>query len=313
MGDLTEAARTAYEQYLKGTDSIDDVLSKMIPGSKYHDYLMILDSLKKEQGKTGKLPAKIHDQIKKFVKKYKNTAEAKKLDYQSLFIEFDNLAEDKEQQKKLLEKLGGSKYLGLGLKSRRTIAQTTSEGEKSDVDEDTRRHALLYSHEDHYKEYLKEIESETLPIGKIHPSVVNRINYQALSDTYFEGFLNQYYYITDITTESFLKKAADYFDQFIIKNKYCNLSDELCKRLTLEQLEKLGELCPELKKEDVWNGNIFSKKFYYELDNSNFSNFTIKDRIEQLKKMYKETEGLSDRFRSVILLEILAYGRKIDV
>ena len=78
----------------------------MIPGSKYHDYLKILDSLKNLRGKKGKVPTKIQDETKKFAKKYKSSIEAKKLDYQSLFIEFDNLSKNRVPQKKLLEKLG---------------------------------------------------------------------------------------------------------------------------------------------------------------------------------------------------------------
>ena len=60
-----------------------------------------------------------------------------------------------------------------------------------------------------------------------------------MSDTFFESFLTQYAYISDIAHESFITKAAEYFDVFIKKNKYCNLSDELCKRMTLEQLLEL--------------------------------------------------------------------------
>ena len=313
MSDFSEASRTAYEQYLMGNESIEDVLNKMIPGSKYHDYLKILDSLKNLRGQSGKVPAKIQEQIKKFAKKYKSSAEARKLDYQSLFIEFDNLSEDKAQQKKLLEKLGGAKYLSLGLKSKRTVAQGISEGEKSETEDDTRRHVLAYSHNDDYDEMIKEIEGESVALSQIHPSLVNRIDFKPMSDTFFESFLTQYAYISDITHESFITKAAEYFDVFIKKNKYANLSDDLCKRMTLDQLLELGEKCPQLKTEDIWQGNVFSKKFHHELNPDNFNNFTLNERIEQLKKMFKEAEEMPKNFKSIILLEILAYGRKLDI
>jgi hypothetical protein len=313
MSELTEAARTAYEEYLMGKSSIEEVLNKMIPGSKYHDYLQILDSLKKERGKEGKIPSKIEEQIKKFIKNNSSAKEAKRLDYQSLFIEFDNCADDLNQQKKLLEKLSGPKYLCLGLKSKRTVAQTTSEGEKSESEDESRKHALAYSSEDHYKQTLKDIENEIKSLSSIHPGLVNRINYKTMSDTYFESFLKQYYQISDITHESFIIKAAEYFDAFIKKNKYTGLDDSLCRRLTLEQLLQLGDKCPALKEEHTWNGNVFSKKFHHELDQQNFKDFTVKDRLEQLKTMYKETEGMPKAFRSIILLEILAYGRKMDI
>ena len=181
MNTFSEAARSAYEQYLMGTETIENVLSKMIPGSKYYDYLLIIDSLKKEVGKKGKLSDKTVEQIKKFKKKHRNSVEEMKLDYQSLFIEFDKLSDLPKEQKILLEKLAGPKYLKLGLKLKKTAPENASEGEgeKSEAEEDVRKHELIYDHDDHvYKDYLKRIENETLTVSQIHPSVLNRINYK---------------------------------------------------------------------------------------------------------------------------------------
>ena len=136
MEDFNEAARNAYEGYLTGGCSVDQALKKMIPGSKYHDYLKIIDALKSQKGTNGKLDSGLKDKIKNFSKKWIHSKEARRLDYQSLFIEFDNLADDKEQQRKLLQKLSGPRYLKLGLKHKKQIHEGTSEGEKSDVDED---------------------------------------------------------------------------------------------------------------------------------------------------------------------------------
>ena len=217
MDQFNEAARTAYEQYLFTDQSIDDVLMKMIPGSKYHDYLKIIDALKKQKGVKGPLPKDIVDMIKKFKKKGGN--EVKRLDYQSLFIEFDNLVDDKKQQKKLLEKLSGSKYLHLGLKNKKRVPDGVSEEEKSESEDESRRHSLIYSHEDHYKEFLKKIQNETEPVSGIHPSLVNRIDYKSLSDTYFEQFVVGYPTVGDITVESFLIKTAEFIDALIKKTK----------------------------------------------------------------------------------------------
>jgi ABC-type lipoprotein release transport system permease subunit len=83
MNKFSEAARTAYEQYLLSKESVEDVLLKMLPGSKYHDYLKIIDALKKQKGIKGKLPFMITDMIAKFKKKHKGSQEAKRVDFQS--------------------------------------------------------------------------------------------------------------------------------------------------------------------------------------------------------------------------------------
>ena len=74
MNKFNEAARNAYENYLMGQETADQALKKMIPGSKYYDYLKIIDSLKKQKGKKGKLPDDIKDMIKKFKKLRKNAS-----------------------------------------------------------------------------------------------------------------------------------------------------------------------------------------------------------------------------------------------
>ena len=239
MDKFNEAARTAYEQYLLTDESLDDALMKMIPGSKYHDYLKIIDALKKQKGQKGSLPKEILDMIKKFKKK--GGPEAKRLDYQSLFIEFDNLVDDKKQQKKLLKKLSGPKYLKLGLRSKRKAPEDNSEeGEKSESDDESRKHTLVYSHEDHYKELLKKIMKESASLSEIHPSLVNRIDYKNLSEKYFEQFMLKYPFIADITHESFIVKVAETLNSLIKKSKgdlvssvlqrLCGDSSDLYKR-----------------------------------------------------------------------------------
>jgi hypothetical protein len=136
-----------------------------------------------------------------------------------LFIEFDNLVDDKSQQKKLLEKLAGPKYLKLGLKYMNHKQEGTSEGSKSEAEEESRKSTLVYSHEDHYKESLKKIQNETASLSDIHPSLVNRIDYKSLSDSYFQSFLKGYPHISDITEESFITKVAECIDAEHKKSK----------------------------------------------------------------------------------------------
>ena len=65
--------------------------------------------------------------------------------------------------------------MSLGLKSKRTVVQGTFEGEKSETEDDARKHALTYSHKDDYDEMIKEIESESVVLSQIHPSLVYRL------------------------------------------------------------------------------------------------------------------------------------------
>ena len=76
---------------------------------------------------------------------------------------------------------------------------------------------------------------------------------------------------------------------------------------------KFGEILPKIKEDDNWHGCVFSKKFHYELDYQNQSEFTPQDRLDQLKKMYEEAKEMPLSFQSHILLEILVYGRKLDI
>ena len=171
--------------------------------------------------KKGKLSDKTTELIKKFKKKHRYSTEETRIDFQSLFTEFDKLVDLPKEQNVLLEKLAGPKYLKLGLKLKKSgLENASEEGERSEAEEDVRKHELVYNHDDHiYKDYLKRIENETLSVYQIHPSILNRINYKNLSDSYFETILTSYPHLADVTHESFLVKWAEYFDAYIKRNK----------------------------------------------------------------------------------------------
>lgn len=76
---------------------------------------------------------------------------------------------------------------------------------------------------------------------------------------------------------------------------------------------KFAEILPKIKEDNDWHGSVFQKKFYNELDPSNRGAYTLKEKFNQLKKMYQESEEMPTSFRSVLLLELLVYGRRLDI
>lgn len=78
-------------------------------------------------------------------------------------------------------------------------------------------------------------------------------------------------------------------------------------------MEELGSKCLQAKDDKTFIGNLFEKKFNYELDECNKDTFTLEERREQLIRMYDATDGSPQSFRSALLLEILENGLKLEI
>lgn len=78
-------------------------------------------------------------------------------------------------------------------------------------------------------------------------------------------------------------------------------------------MEELGSKWVAAKSDKNFIGKLFQKKFHYELDEANNQNFSLKDRREQLIKMYEASEERPQSFKSALLLEILENGLKLDI
>lgn len=69
----------------------------------------------------------------------------------------------------------------------------------------------------------------------------------------------------------------------------------------------------KIKDVKTYIGSCFEKKFHYELDPENKDTFTLLQKREHLKTMYKESESMPQSFRSQLLIEILENGMKLDL
>lgn len=90
MSDFTENVRRAFELYLFGNKK--EAFNYLIPGTKYHTYLTLLDTLQSEKTHVTK------DTLKKIIDFYNSLGgtDADKLRMRALFQQYDG-AKDKEK------------------------------------------------------------------------------------------------------------------------------------------------------------------------------------------------------------------------
>jgi hypothetical protein len=132
----------------------------------------------------------------------------------------------------------------------------------------------------------------------------------------FEQLLNmasQHMILFD--TPAFYERLKEYLLKEYKEKKYYEVNINMLKNMSLEQMEKLQQLVPQLKEDYGFANTLFQKQFYFELNVQNQENFTLVEKRENLIKMYEFTKKLPSKFeglRSSLLNEILQNGLKLS-
>ena len=306
MNDFSDNVRKAFELYLLGNKT--EAYNHLIPGSKYHSYLTILDAMKKEKHKLTKDTRKM---IETFVKNYPGHNEADKVSIREAFLLYDGATKEAEKQQHLnsiLNKIGYftgyTKPLDLVRKS-----QKKDKGSKS-----LNQGRAFYDSLFNVSTILSNWESRGFNIQSyLHKSLYNQMDFKKITDEEFLSFVRSASNLSDITSKSFMDKFASSLDQQYKSNQWFTFENYICDKLTISQMEILEKKVIQLKSDENWIGKMFEKKFHYELDNEYKETFSLEERREQLIMMYEYSKNRPQSLQSSLLLEILENGMKLDI
>jgi hypothetical protein len=303
MSDFTENIRKAYELYLLGNKA--EAFSLLIPGTKHHYYLSIIDALKRERHAISK---ETKEMIEHFRNNF-NDAEVTKVSLQELFLKYDGAKND-EERNDILKELD-TKYV-YGYYHHTKPADIKRKKDGKDKEESKNTHS--FNIDDHFNEetILNEIYKNNGGILNLHKTLYEKVNFNKISENEFWQFLNYVENFASLESESFWEKLVTSFDQKYKTNKFYTPDTYLYDRFTLDQLEMLGEKLEAIKKDSHFIGKIFEKKFHFELDEENKDSFTLEERRDQLIMMYKASDNRPQSFKSALLIEILENGVKLD-
>jgi hypothetical protein len=92
MNQFTETIRKAYEHYLLGEKV--EAFSLLIPGTKHHYYLSIIDAMKRERHKLSKDTLEM---IEYFKSNFPRDEDVVKVHLQQLFLKYDGATSDDER------------------------------------------------------------------------------------------------------------------------------------------------------------------------------------------------------------------------
>ena len=304
MSDFSENVRKAYEQYLLGNKQ--EAFKLLIPGTKHHYYLSIMDALKRERHA---ISADTLDMNKQFRNAFYDE-DSTRTKIQELFLRFDGAKIDEERDQ-IIKELDTSFIYGFynhtkpaDIKSKKTVKDKSADKETHLFDQNK------YFNEE---KFMKKLYSQNGLIYSLHRTLYEKIDFRKISENEFLGFCNSSECFASMTNETFWEKLITTFDQKYKTNKHFAPDQYLYDKFTLEQMEMLGEKIPNIKSDIHYIGKMFEKKFHFELDDENKDTFTLEQRREQLITMYEASTDKPQSFKSALLLEILENGVKMDI
>lgn len=307
MSDFTDNVRKAFELYLFGHKK--EALAHLLPGSKYHSYLTIIDAMKREKSK---LTKETQEMISKFLETNYGT-EAEKVRMTKLFLDYEGAKNDVDR-KKAIDTLSSHVGAYYGHTKPIDLARKTHKKKGEEEKKGPRHTKEAFDTLFQVKSMLANAQtSGSYYLQSLHKSLYNEMDFSKVTNDEFMNFVRNATAIGDITCKSFTAKFATYVSDKHKENQYFNLEYYLLDKLTIEQMEAIEKNCTLLKSDENWIGKIFEKKFHYELDDEAKDNFTIEERREQLIRMYDASKNRPQSLKSALLLEILENGMKLDI
>ena len=304
MSDFTETIRKAYELYILGNKQ--EAFSLLIPGTKHHYYLTIIDAFKRERHTLSK---ETRELMKQFKANFYDD-DAARLTLQELFLRYDGTKSDDERNQIIKEIDTNYVY---GYYDHAKLADVKSKKDTDDKVDDQSMHTLELNKYFNNDEHLEKIYQNNGLIYSLHKMFYNKVDFNRISESEFLGFLSNWDTFATMANDSFWDKLMTTFDQKYKSNKHYSPDSYLYDKFTLEQLEMLGGLVEQIKYDNNYIGKLFEKKFHFELDQENKDSFTLEQRREQLIAMYDESKDRPQSLKSALLLEILENGVKMDI
>lgn len=231
MSDFTDNVRKAFELYLFGQKK--EALSHLMPGTKYHSYISIIDAMKREKSK---LTKDTKDLIQSFLETNYGD-EAERVRMRKLFLDYDAATND-AGRKTALDTIGSQLSAYFHHTKPMDLARKThkKEEKKTSVKSDGKGIDNIFN----VKNFIAKAESkDSYQLQYVHHSLYNDIDYSKVNDDEFLAFVRNATYLADITTPSFIKKWSSAIIQKYKDNSYYNMEYYLFDKLTIDQMEQI--------------------------------------------------------------------------
>ena len=257
MQDFTEPIKEAYELYSQG--KVKQALSQLRPGSKYYEYIRIMEALKAD---TQKLTKEAKDLISEYRRLNSNNLQEEV--FQSVV---DTLSRRGEYE--FLKELGQS-TLGIHFDHQKPYYIQNSR--KKDDENLGPNHWEQSAHFD-YKAEIEKVYSSDYAINNLHKSLWNEVDYNRLSDYTLENVLNTLDTTAILVTKTFIERFATYvkakFDD-PHNGYYYSIPSHYLVKLSLEQLDTLKAKCSRAGEDMNFKCSYFKKTYHYYFEDPEF-------------------------------------------
>lgn len=212
MEYLPENVRKAFEQYINGNKK--EAFDLLIPGSRHHLYLSILDTLKSDKGAITESTKEMIDKFKKIYPGF----ESNRLDLQALLLEFDQATTDQERDKiiSMIDKNYVYGYYDYSKPAEiKTVMKRRGSSSGGKLKGITSKSAFDQSKFYNEENTLSKMYKSTLELNDVNISLLNKVDYMRINERSFERFMDCCSCLYRITTKSFMKKLISF-----VKDKY---------------------------------------------------------------------------------------------
>lgn len=148
-----------------------------------------------------------------------------------------------------------------------------------------------------------------IPFGREHA-----VQYMTFDpDTLWQWINQNVYRLSDVHSDDFYQAFARALTRFYSLSIYNKVNAELMDLLTIQHLDKLATLVPQLKDDNNFIGSYFQKSFHEELSKENQAIWSTEEKRENLLTLYKyaKNKSMPQSLRTSLLIEILELGVKL--
>jgi hypothetical protein len=209
MSDFTDNVRRAFELYLFGNKK--EAFNFLIPGSKYHTYLTLLDSLQSEKTHVSK------DTVKKIEDFYNSLggSDADKLKMRALFQQYDGAK--KKEKESILQNI--IFYLGVSPNHTKPmdLVRKSAKHEEKKLNLGKGVYDTMFD----TNMMVKNVEANAYAnVSQLHQTLQNEVDFNKITDDAFFQFTRSGANLAEMTNKSFLNKLATALDQRYKNNSY---------------------------------------------------------------------------------------------
>ena len=187
--------------------------SLLIPGTKHHYYLNIIDAFKRERHTLSKETRELMKQLK--ANFYDD--DAARLTLQELFLRYDGAKSDDERNQ-IIQEIDIN-YV-FGYYDHVKLADVKNKKDTDDKVDDQSMHTLDLNKYFNNDEHLEKIYQNDGLIYSLHKIFYNKLDFNRISESEFLGFLSNWDTFATMANDSFWDKLMTTFDQKYKSNKH---------------------------------------------------------------------------------------------